>query len=105
MGIGTNTRVQCARFDASNLRYPVPVVSDAVNFMYGRDLRVFALENISRAMGWVMAAVRVHRFSGSDRQEEKPWNYWVCGNLQRPAVRAPPEVSMRAEWFYFGNYG
>ncbi|OGL63205.1 MAG: hypothetical protein A3J27_00685 [Candidatus Tectomicrobia bacterium RIFCSPLOWO2_12_FULL_69_37] len=56
MGINTNTCVQCACFDASNLRYTVSVVSDAVDSMYGRDLHVFALENISRTMGWVLTA-------------------------------------------------
>jgi len=56
MGINTNTCVQCACFDATNLRYTVSVVSDAVDSMYGRDLHVFALENISRTMGWVLTA-------------------------------------------------
>lgn len=54
MGINTNTCVQCACFDATNLRYTVSVVSDCVDSMYGRDLHIFALENIGRTMGWVL---------------------------------------------------
>ncbi|MEE9241463.1 MAG: cysteine hydrolase [bacterium] len=54
MGINTNTCVHNACFDATNRRYTVSVVSDAVDSMYGRDLHVFGLENISRTMGWVM---------------------------------------------------
>ena len=43
-----------ACFDATNRRYTVSVVSDAVDSMYGRDLHVFGLENIGRTMGWEM---------------------------------------------------
>ena len=54
MGINTNTCVQCACFEASNHRYTLAVVSDCVDSMYGPDLHTFALENISRCMGWVL---------------------------------------------------
>ena len=54
IGINTNTCVQCSAFDAANLGYKAVVVSDCVASMYGQDLHVLGLQNISRCIGWVL---------------------------------------------------
>lgn len=54
LGINTNTCIQCGSFDASNLGYKAVVISDCVASMYGEDLHVLGLENISRCIGWVL---------------------------------------------------
>ena len=55
-GINTNTCVLNTAFDAFNRDLQVIVIGDAVASMYGDDLHVFGLENISRALGWVLSA-------------------------------------------------
>lgn len=53
-GINTNTCVLCTAFDAFNRDYQVVVAGDAVASMYGEDLHVFGLQNVSRCLGWVL---------------------------------------------------
>ena len=54
IGINTNTCVLNTAFTSANKNYKVIVVSDCVGTMYGEDLHVFALQNISRCLGWVL---------------------------------------------------
>lgn len=61
VGINTNTCVQCSAFDAANLGYRAVVVSDCVASMYGQDLHVLGLENIGRAIGWVLTVEEFKR--------------------------------------------
>jgi nicotinamidase-related amidase len=53
MGINTNTCVLNTAFTAFNFDYRVVVLSDCVASMYGDDLHVLGLQNISRCLGWV----------------------------------------------------
>jgi nicotinamidase-related amidase len=59
IGINTNTCVQCAAFEAFNRDYKVIVVSDCVDSMYGADLHELGLENVARALGWVLSVDEV----------------------------------------------
>ena len=54
MGINTNTCVLNTSFTAFNYDYRVVVLSDCVASMYGDDLHVLGLQNISRCLGWVI---------------------------------------------------
>jgi nicotinamidase-related amidase len=54
MGINTNTCVLNTSFTAFNYDYRVVVLSDCVASMYGDDLHVLGLQNISRCLGWVL---------------------------------------------------
>jgi nicotinamidase-related amidase len=54
MGINTNTCVLNTAFTAFNFDYRVVVLSDCVASMYGDDLHVLGLQNISRCLGWVV---------------------------------------------------
>jgi nicotinamidase-related amidase len=54
MGINTNTCVLNTAFAAFNFSYRVVVLSDCVASMYGDDLHVLGLQNISRCLGWVI---------------------------------------------------
>jgi nicotinamidase-related amidase len=54
MGINTNTCVLNTAFTAFNFDYRVVVLSDCVGSMYGEDLHVLGLQNISRCLGWVI---------------------------------------------------
>ena len=54
IGINTNTCVQNTAYTANNEDYKVIVISDCVASMYGEDLHLFALQNISRCLGWVL---------------------------------------------------
>ena len=54
MGINTNTCVLNTAFTAFNFDYRVVVLSDCVASMYGDDLHVLGLQNISRCLGWVL---------------------------------------------------
>lgn len=56
MGINTNTCVLCTTFEAFNRDLAPVVISDCVASMYGPDLHVFGLENVSRCLGWVLTA-------------------------------------------------
>lgn len=60
-GINTNTCVLCTAFDAFNRDYQVIVVSDGVASMYGDDLHVFGLRNVSRCLGWVLTGEEILR--------------------------------------------
>jgi nicotinamidase-related amidase len=55
MGINTNTCVLNTSFTAFNYDYRVVVLSDCVASMYGDDLHVLGLQNISRCLGWVIS--------------------------------------------------
>jgi nicotinamidase-related amidase len=55
MGINTNTCVLNTAFTAFNFDYRVVVLSDCVASMYGDDLHVLGLQNISRCLGWVIS--------------------------------------------------
>ena len=54
IGINTNTCVLNTAFTSANRNYKVIVISDCVGTMYGEDLHAFALQNISRCLGWVL---------------------------------------------------
>lgn len=54
IGINTNTCVQCTAFEAYNRDFKTVVISDCVGSMYGEDLHVFGLQNVSRCLGWVL---------------------------------------------------
>lgn len=54
VGINTNTCVQCAAFESLNRDLKTIVISEGVQSMYGDDLHTFALQNISRCLGWVL---------------------------------------------------
>jgi biuret amidohydrolase len=54
MGINTNTCVLNTAFSAFNFSYRVVVLSDCVASMYGDDLHVLGLQNVSRCLGWVV---------------------------------------------------
>lgn len=58
-GINTNTCVLNAAFEAFNRDLQTVVISDCVGSMYGDDLHVFALENVSRCFGWVLTSEEV----------------------------------------------
>ena len=53
-GVNTNTCVMSSGFDAYNRGYAPVVVAECVDSLYGDDLHVFALQNISRCIGWVL---------------------------------------------------
>jgi nicotinamidase-related amidase len=55
MGINTNTCVLNTAFTAFNLDYRVVVLSDCVASMYGDDLHLLGLQNVSRCLGWVIS--------------------------------------------------
>ena len=54
MGINTNTCVLNTAFTAFNFDYWVVVLSDCVASMYGDDLHLLGLQNVSRCLGWVI---------------------------------------------------
>ncbi len=54
LGINTNTCVLNTSFTAFNFDYRVVVLSDCTASMYGDDLHVLGLQNISRCLGWVI---------------------------------------------------
>jgi len=53
-GCNTNTCVLASTFGAYNRGFKVVVLADCVASAYGPDLHHFALENISRRLGWVL---------------------------------------------------
>jgi nicotinamidase-related amidase len=55
IGVNTNTCILSSAFDAFNRGFSTIVNSDCVSSMYGEDLHFFALQNISRCIGWVMS--------------------------------------------------
>ncbi len=55
-GINTNTCVLNTAFDAFNRDLQVIIIADGVASMYGDDLHLFALQNVSRCLGWVVTA-------------------------------------------------
>ncbi|MDE0056891.1 MAG: cysteine hydrolase [Defluviicoccus sp.] len=54
MGINTNTCILNTAFTAFNNNYRTIVLSDCVASMYGDDLHVFGLQQVSRCLGWVL---------------------------------------------------
>ncbi|MEM0356935.1 MAG: cysteine hydrolase [Candidatus Bathyarchaeia archaeon] len=55
IGVNTNTCILCTAFEAFNRDFKVIIISDCVASMYGNDLHEFALQNISRCIGWVLS--------------------------------------------------
>jgi nicotinamidase-related amidase len=53
-GINTNTCDLCACFETVNRGFKLVVISDCVASSYGKDLHLFALQNIARCLGWVL---------------------------------------------------
>lgn len=60
-GVNTNTCVLSSAFDAYNLGYAPVVVQECVDSLYGDDLHIFALQNISRCIGWVLTLDEVNQ--------------------------------------------
>ena len=54
IGINTNTCDLCASFESVNRGFKLIMISDCVASAYGRDLHVFALQNVARCLGWVL---------------------------------------------------
>ena len=54
IGIKTNTCDLCSSFETANRGYIVIAISDCVAGAYGQDLHIFGLQNIARALGWVL---------------------------------------------------
>src|SRR5712675_3074537 len=67
MGINTNTCVLNTSFTAFNFDYRVVVLSDCVASMYGDDLHILGLQNVSRCLGWVITN---EQFFDKIREEE-----------------------------------
>jgi nicotinamidase-related amidase len=70
MGINTNTCVLNTAFTAFNFDYRVVVLSDCVASMYGDDLHVLGLQNISRCLGWVITNEQFFDKINERRQHE-----------------------------------
>jgi biuret amidohydrolase len=70
MGINTNTCVLNTAFTAFNFDYRVVVLSDCVASMYGDDLHVLGLQNISRCLGWVITNAQFFEKIHQRRQHE-----------------------------------
>jgi nicotinamidase-related amidase len=69
MGINTNTCVLNTAFTACNYDFRVVVLSDCVASMYGDDLHVFGLQNVSRCLGWVITNEQFHeRIESAERE-------------------------------------
>ena len=71
MGINTNTCVLNTSFTAFNYDYRVVVLSDCVASMYGDDLHVLGLQNISRCLGWVITNKQFFEKMGEDRKSTR----------------------------------
>ena len=69
IGINTNTCVLNTAFTSANKNYKVIVISDCVGTMYGEDLHVMALQNISRCFGWVLTIDRFEQKISESSQE------------------------------------
>ena len=68
MGINTNTCVLNTAFTACNYDFRVVVLSDCVASMYGDDLHVLGLQNVSRCLGWVITNEQFHeRIESAER--------------------------------------
>jgi nicotinamidase-related amidase len=72
MGINTNTCVMNTAFTAFNLNYRVVVLSDCVASMYGDDLHVLGLQNISRCLGWVVTNQQLFEKLKETKHELQP---------------------------------
>jgi len=70
MGINTNTCVLNTAFTAFNFDYRVVVLSDCVASMYGDDLHVLGLQNVSRCLGWVVTNEQFFAKINERRQHE-----------------------------------
>lgn len=57
--MNTNTCVQCSAFAAYNRDLKVIVAADCVASAYGQDLHEFALDNVRRRLGWVLANAEI----------------------------------------------
>lgn len=77
-GINTNTCVLCTAFEAYNRGFKVVMISDCVGSWYGQDLHRFALENVSRCMGWVLT---VDEF---EKKLRGPWKSASLPKAKRP---------------------
>jgi nicotinamidase-related amidase len=72
MGINTNTCVMNTAFTAFNLNYRVVALSDCVASMYGDDLHVLGLQNISRCLGWVVTNQQLFEKLKETKHELQP---------------------------------
>lgn len=54
IGVNTNTCVLSSAFDSFNQGYSTVIISDCVASMYGDDLHYYALQIVSRTIGWVL---------------------------------------------------
>jgi nicotinamidase-related amidase len=72
MGINTNTCVLNTAFTAFNFNYRVVVLSDCVASMYGDDLHVLGLQNISRCLGWVVTNQQFFEKLKETKHEPQP---------------------------------
>ena len=72
MGINTNTCVLNTAFTAFNHNYRVVVLSDCVASMYGDDLHVLGLQNVSRCFGWVVTNQQFFEKLKETRHELQP---------------------------------
>jgi nicotinamidase-related amidase len=61
VGVNTNTCVMSSAIDAYNRGYAPVVVEGCVDSLYGDDLHIFALQNISRCIGWVLTLDEVEQ--------------------------------------------
>lgn len=69
IGINTNTCVQSSCFETVNLGFKLIVISDCVASAYGPDLHQFALQNISRCIGWVLTVPEFEEKLASSGQD------------------------------------
>ena len=72
MGINTNTCVLNTAFTAFNYNYRVVVLSDCVASMYGDDLHVLGLQNVSRCLGWVVTNQQFFEKLKETKHEPQP---------------------------------
>src|SRR5262245_566534 len=72
MGINTNTCVLNTAFTAFNHNYRVVVLSDCVASMYGDDLHVLGLQNVSRCLGWVVTNQQFFEKLKETKHEPQP---------------------------------
>ena len=72
MGINTNTCVLNTAFTAFNYSYRVVVLSDCVASMYGDDLHVLGLQNVSRCLGWVITNQQFFEKLKETKHEPQP---------------------------------
>ena len=75
IGINTNTCDLCGSFESVNRGFKLIMISDCVASCYGRDLHVFALQNVARCLGWVLTISEFEKKldSGIGRRSLDDW--------------------------------